>query len=222
MLIGLVGLKGSGKDTVARTLQYEYGFKKDSFAKPLKDIAAILFGYNRKLVEGDTSESREWREQPDLYWSQVLGRTVSPRSLLQELGTEVFRNNFCQTVWIDHFKQKYEGKEACDIVISDVRFGNEMRAIGDLGGVLIRIKRGDDPQYIKDAIATGETPVGAGIHLSELDWALNADIIDYTIFNDSDLDGLQEATRNLIQQMGKSSTRLLEIKQDGIGIGYTE
>jgi dephospho-CoA kinase len=33
MLIGLVGLIGSGKDTVAERLVLEHGFKRDSFAK---------------------------------------------------------------------------------------------------------------------------------------------------------------------------------------------
>ena len=37
MLIGLVGLIGSGKDTVAERLVSHHGFKRDSFAQSLKD-----------------------------------------------------------------------------------------------------------------------------------------------------------------------------------------
>ena len=42
MLIGIVGLIGSGKDTVAERLVQQHGYIKDSFAKSLK-IILLLF-----------------------------------------------------------------------------------------------------------------------------------------------------------------------------------
>ena len=72
MLIGLVGLIGSGKDTVAERLVSHHGYVRDSFAKSLKDATASIFGWNREMVEGNTKESREWREQPDAFWSEHL------------------------------------------------------------------------------------------------------------------------------------------------------
>ena len=68
MLIGLVGLIGSGKDTVAEQLVKQHNFKRDSFAKSLKDATANIFGWDRALLEGHSKESREWREQPDRFW----------------------------------------------------------------------------------------------------------------------------------------------------------
>jgi dephospho-CoA kinase len=42
MLIGLVGLIGSGKDTVAERLVTQHGFERDSFAKSLKDALLVF------------------------------------------------------------------------------------------------------------------------------------------------------------------------------------
>ena len=57
MLIGLVGLIGSGKDTVANRLVTNHGFIRDSFAKSLKDAVHNIFGWDRKMLEGDTTVS---------------------------------------------------------------------------------------------------------------------------------------------------------------------
>ena len=57
MLIGLVGLIGSGKDTVAERLVSHHGFVRDSFAQSLKDATASIFGWDREMLEGNT-ESR--------------------------------------------------------------------------------------------------------------------------------------------------------------------
>ena len=70
MLIGLVGLISSGKDTVANRLVSHHGFIQDSFAKSLKDAVSNIFGWSREMLEGNTKESRAWREQPDKFWSE--------------------------------------------------------------------------------------------------------------------------------------------------------
>ena len=50
MLIGLVGLIGSGKDTVAERLITHHGYKRDSFAKSLKDAVSSMFNWDRKML----------------------------------------------------------------------------------------------------------------------------------------------------------------------------
>lgn len=62
MIVGICGLIGSGKGTVADMLVGEFGFTKISFADSLKDAVAAVFGWPRNLLEGDTDESRSWRE----------------------------------------------------------------------------------------------------------------------------------------------------------------
>ncbi len=74
MLIGIVGLISSGKDTVAERLVQEHNFKKDSFAKSLKDAVSSMFNWDREMLEGKTAESREWRERPDAFWSKKFNK----------------------------------------------------------------------------------------------------------------------------------------------------
>ncbi len=76
VVIGIMGAAGSGKDTVAGFLVENHWFKKMSFAKTLKDIASVAFNWDRPLLEGDTPESRVWRETLDPFWG------VTPRSAL--------------------------------------------------------------------------------------------------------------------------------------------
>ena len=63
MIIGLSGNIGSGKDTIANYLVDKYNFRKVSFASKLKDIVSILYDWDRIMLEGNTPESREWREK---------------------------------------------------------------------------------------------------------------------------------------------------------------
>ena len=75
MIIGICGLIGSGKGTVADILVDEH-FKKISFADKLKDGVSTVFGWDRQKLEGDTDDSREWRELEDKFWTKETG-TVS-------------------------------------------------------------------------------------------------------------------------------------------------
>ena len=72
MIVGIAGLIGSGKDTIADYLVNSHGFKRESFAGTLKDAVASVFGWDRILLEGRTSSAREWREQIDSWWATRL------------------------------------------------------------------------------------------------------------------------------------------------------
>ena len=90
MIIAICGLIGSGKDTTADYLVNIHQFRRDSFARTLKDAVAVVFGWDRELLEGRTKESRAWREQVDAWWATRLGiPDLTPRWVLQNWGTEV-------------------------------------------------------------------------------------------------------------------------------------
>ena len=208
MIIGFVGFIGSGKDTAADYLVNFHEFRRDSFANTLKDAVANVFGWDRTLLEGRTKEAREWREQVDEWWAKRLNiPKLTPRWVLQYWGTEVCRKAFHDDIWIASVENKMR-KTGDNIVISDVRFPNEIKAIHDAGGLVIRIKRGDDPAWYQDAVNAnkGERHIGwaigknklekLGIHASETAW-VGGDI-DYTILNDSSIDDLFAQIKNII------------------------
>jgi len=155
MLVGFVGLIGSGKGTAGELL-IKHGFVPDSFAKPVKDAVAALFNWPRHLLEGDTVESRAFREQPDAYWSLVMGRPYTPREALQKMGTEVGRNSFHPDLWVKTLEKRVRYSPHPNIVITDVRFPNEIEAIRNQGGRVIVIERGVKPPHYDDALASNQ------------------------------------------------------------------
>ena len=205
MLIGVVGFIGSGKGTVGDLLE-QRGFIKDSFAKPLKDACAVMFGWPRDLLEGDTEESRNWREQPDDFWSEKMGKKFSPRLALQLLGTEAGREVFHKDIWVNSLLKRAGDK---NVVITDVRFKNELKFIQKNNGVVVRVKRGPEPEWYEDAIKVnkGDRYIGwalakdrlkrKGIHVSETDWVGSK--FDYTIENDGTLEDLGKKVDGLLQ-----------------------
>ena len=167
MLIGVVGLIGSGKGTVADRLEQKHGFRKDSFAKSLKDAVSSMFNWDREMLEGKTESSRHWREQPDKFWSKRFGKDVTPRWVLQHFGTEVMRQNMHDAIWIDSCLMRYKGEPT---VVADTRFQNELKMIKKSGGSLILVKRGELPSR--------EEMEAKGVHQSEWDWmGWNFDIV---------------------------------------------
>ena len=188
MLIGLVGLISSGKDTVAERLITHHGYKRDSFAKSLKDAVSSMFNWDRELLEGNTSESREWREQPDAFWSERFGKPITPRWVLQYFGTEVMRQGMYDAIWVDSVIGRYKGDKT---VISDTRFQNEIKTIKAHGGIVVLVKR--------EEIPTREEMQKQGIHQSEWDW-VGSDF-DYTINNTSSLEGLNANIDQFIRQL---------------------
>ena len=100
MIIGMCGLIGTGKDTVADILVNNYNFIKVSFADKLKDGVATVFSWDREMLEGTTDESRTWREQKDEFWSRETNEHITPRRGLQMFGTDCMRNGFYNGIWV--------------------------------------------------------------------------------------------------------------------------
>lgn len=146
-IISISGLVGSGKDTVASYLIDNYHFTKLSFAGALKDSVSVIFNWDRTLLEGETLESRQWREQVDHWWAKRLNMPhLTPRWVLQYWGTEVCRTGFHKDIWVSSLENKLN-KIQGNVVITDTRFINEFDIIKMAGGVTTRVFRGANPEW---------------------------------------------------------------------------
>lgn len=210
-VVGILGFKGSGKDTAGEYLVREHGFVVESFANPLKDLLAAVFGWDRALLEGNTVDSRTWRETPDEWWEakldwsanqgSYLGR-FTPRAAMQVIGTDVMREHFDNDIWIKSLEARLRGKDK--VVITDCRFPNECKLVRDYQGLLFRVKRGPEPEWFN--LATMAALGGdqqrrqmlvqyPNIHVSEWAW-LNEQAA--LLENDSTLSDLYGKTECLL------------------------
>ena len=131
VLVGIVGHKGSGKDTLADYLVLQYGFTKRAFADPIKEACTILFQLApEQLTDRHLKEAIDPRHG------------LSPRQMMQIVGTDMFRFMVDKRFWINHFLIWYGNiKNSHNVVVPDVRFQNELDTIKQLGGFVIRLVR---------------------------------------------------------------------------------
>jgi len=169
MIVGMCGLIGTGKDTVADILVHNYNYKKISFADKLKDGVATVFSWDRQMLEGTTDESRSWREQKDEFWSRETNEHITPRLVLQMFGTDCMRNGFYNGIWVSIVKQQILENPNQNFVIPDVRFENEAVMIKEVGGEVWRICRGEDPVWFTNYVKNNIVP--EDVHESEWRWA---------------------------------------------------
>ena len=209
-IIGVCGFIGSGKDTAADYLVNFHEFRRDSFAATLKDAVAAVFGWDRELLEGRTKQAREWREQVDEWWAKRLKMPgLTPRLVLQLWGTEVCRKSFHDDIWIASLEARLNNSKD-NIVISDCRFPNEIKAIKKQGGKVVWVQRGDLPEWYDAAISANKGPNGnlnwalskaklerLGIHASETAWVGTK--FDVIIDNNSTIDELYRQIAEIVQ-----------------------
>jgi hypothetical protein len=158
---------GSGKSEVARVLCDTKAYRRVPFAAPLKRVVAeflTTFGY------ANAHEIVERHKETPL--SALYG--VTPRHLMQTLGTEWGRQCVHPQVWVRAWHECVRG--LTHVVVDDVRFPNEVEAVQALGGVLWRVTR--------PGVAY------SGEHASE--GALSAVSPDVVVENDGDLALLRE------------------------------
>lgn len=147
MLIGLNGLAGSGKDTVADILVKDYRFKRYSFADALRSIALAI----------DPIVACYWDDEEKIRlstviaedgWDKAKREEPEVRRLLQVIGTEAGRDIFGPNVWVDIVRKKWEEEDKPDAVITDMRFPNEVEWVSWEGGWVVRINRPNNPDAI--------------------------------------------------------------------------
>lgn len=192
--VGLCGFIGSGKNTVADILKTNHGFEIFSYADSLKDAVSNIFGWPRHLLEGNTEISRTFRETTDFWWSRRLDiKDLTPRWVLQNIGTDCLRQHFHPDIWIASLDRKIHvaGGRA---VVTDCRFENEIINILKNNGLIVQVFR-TNPSWIEfaDGAAHGcekcqQVLTNQKIHESEWRWLKHAP--HHVINNTTDIDQL--------------------------------
>jgi Deoxynucleotide monophosphate kinase len=193
MILGLKGLKGSGKDTVAAYLIKQHSFERRAFADPLKKSVAALLDIPYHEID-------KWKNDPDRV---VTVHSIPPslvtaeqqltfREFLQRYGTESHRDIFGKNFWLDYtlpVEGFYSGRK---IVVTDCRFENEARRINRVGGFVVQVHR----PGLKDKDQ----------HSSESLWP--AGMVDYQLENDNSIDQLYEKIETMLTQLGNVERRI--------------
>jgi hypothetical protein len=205
-IVGILGFKGAGKDTAAQAL-IDDGYVKYAFADALKDVLSAMFDWPRHMLIGDTKESREWREQVDSWWAKELGiPNFTPRLAMTRIGTDIIRANFNDNIWISNVERRILNSGHDKVVITDCRYENETSLVQRFGGKLVRIKKGDEPEFFSTSVRINSTDevvrVGAKTimetkyaHIHSSEWAWNHIAVDALIENDKTIADLQSAIR---------------------------
>ena len=165
-VVGLIGTRGSGKDTAALAL-LAMGWERVAFADPLYSEVSAAFS-----VSVDFLQDRERKEVPqpelalsqckdplfiavmledmglslrDAQWSSIeaaLRAPRSPREILQKWGTEYRRVHFQDSYWRDQVAALIKANPQRNFVVTDVRFPDEALMLErEFGAALARVLR---------------------------------------------------------------------------------
>lgn len=150
-VVGLAGYKRAGKDTVAARLIERHGFERFAFADPLKAAALSLDpivetttheirSWDTLVIESRTATHRRLSEVVDeLGWERAKERREVRRTL-QRLGVAI--REIMPTFWVAALIRAVDASDAERVVITDVRFENEVDAVRSLlGGDIALVTR---------------------------------------------------------------------------------
>ena len=196
-LIGLVGKKRVGKDTVAAVLAQELSLEVKHFASGIRQVCKILFGWEEYHQEAD-----ETKEVVDAYWG------ISPRQAMQRVGSEAIRTTFGDDFWARWLFRNWDvhamyhdvmyrtgspipALDSGGWVVADVRVPEEAAAIVARGGILVRIIRPD----LESADAHSTETLQDGI------------AVNYTIYNEGTKEEVEEVARELATTIRNALSR---------------
>jgi hypothetical protein len=165
-----------GKDTTADYLVAKYGFKKLSFADPLKAALGAGLGLTREQLYG------RLKEVVDPFWGET------PRVLLQKIGTDAIRTHFRDDVWVLAAKRKLLSEPNTNWVLPDCRFPNEGDMIHGLGGWVVQVHGGFEGQEVIKT--TGH--ISENIMAAYNEW-------DYELHNDKGFSELYDKIDDMIK-----------------------
>jgi len=196
-------------------------FEIRKFADKLKDIVCLLINCTREQLEDEVFKNTELGEEwwyyqlgnnfngnlselysylewkdivtPSIKYSNLPIRKLTPRLLLQLVGTECGRNIIHPNIWVNSLMSEYKAyftsyHDKIELfpnwIITDVRFPNEADTIKQRGGIIIRVNRNSKQRFDKNE------------HISET--SLDNAQFDYLINNDGNIEELIEKVKQIL------------------------
>lgn len=170
IVIGLHGRARAGKDTVANFIISHRGGYLYSFADPIRAMLVPL---------GIDMSDPYWQARKE---DVIPALGVSPRRLMQTLGTEWGRQIISPDLWLIMAKQRLLNFGP-GMVIADVRFENEASWVRSQGGRVIHVERPKN--------------VAVEAHASEAGIEFKGEEGDIKIVNGGTLEDLQNTIREV-------------------------
>jgi hypothetical protein len=204
--------------------QASYNWQIKKYSDKLKDMVCILIGCTREELEDqqfkDAPLGEEWKRIIDLRTGKVANTGIievqniarihimTPRDILQSLGTDFGRDMLHPNVWVNALFAEYKftdlaiskyrnagfssqnlhGDPYPNWIITDSRFPNDVKRTHKMGGILIRVNRAE---------CEGRT----NEHVSETalddfnEW-------DYVIENNGTIEELIGQVRTILEEAG--------------------
>lgn len=176
--LALIGKARSGKDSAAAHLVATQAYTRLAFADALKTMA---MGINPIVAYGQQSGAYYEQRLSDVVrsvgWEAAKDNYPEVRRFLQHVGQGVRERQ--PNYWLSIVTRQIQSAKLWNmpVVVTDVRYENEARALKANGFKLIRLTRG--PQVV---------PTGAAGHISETE--LDGFPVDQEIANNGSLDAL--------------------------------
>ena len=183
--IALMGKMRSGKDTVGEILIKEYGFRRYAFGDGIREIVDTYFPY-----------------------ASIHGK---PRKHYQFIGQSL--RQLDEDVWVNYCLDRAGDNKYDNIVVTDVRQPNEVKAVLEEGFILVKIDC-DDEIRIERMKASGDN-----FNLEDLNHETEQHIdkveAPITITNNGSLEKLHEKVHHLVhyvklQEIAKERKAILE------------
>jgi len=190
-------------------------FEIKKFADKLKDMVCLILGCTREQLEDRDFKEKELGEE---WWVYDLGDhlvprwgfdlnsdnemceerylvKLTPRRILQLLGTEAGREIIHPLIWINALMSEYVAKGVPtradsyypNWIITDLRFKNELKAVKDRGGITIRVERPNERETDASERA---------LHPSET--ALDNFKFDYVVYNTGTIEDLIKKIKDIL------------------------
>lgn len=189
-LIGLGGRLRSGKDVVADRLVAKHGYVKLGMSDALHEAMLAI----------DPIVDVNFWDDETITYSQLISevgyveakKRPEVRRLLQQLGTDVGRKMIDENVWVNIMARKIDDHRGAGhpVVVTGIRFANEVRMIEELGGLAAWVERP----------GAHAPTTGTASHASEN--SVSATDFHMTIDNSSDLEALEAWADGLAVGMG--------------------